>query len=90
MSGSSSIERHSLQQFDRTITWPDLAWLREQTTLPLLLKGILTAEDAVLAVEHGVDGIIVSNHGGRQLDFAASALDALPEVVAAVGAGCRC
>jgi 4-hydroxymandelate oxidase len=83
-SGSSAIERHSLEQFDRTITWSDLAWLREQTTLPLVLKGILTAEDARLAVEHGVDAVIVSNHGGRQLDFALSAVEVLPEVVAEV------
>ena len=84
VTGSSAIERHSLQQFDRTITWPDLAWLRQQTALPLLIKGILTAEDARLAVEHGMDGIVVSNHGGRQLDFAPSAVEALPEVVTAV------
>ena len=49
-------------------TWDKLSWLRSLTSLPVLLKGILTAEDAVLAVEHGMDGIIVSNHGGRQLD----------------------
>lgn len=83
-SGSSAIERHSLEQFDRTITWSDLAWLREQTALPLVLKGILTAEDARLAVGHGVDAVVVSNHGGRQLDFALSAVEALPEVVAEV------
>lgn len=84
VSGSSAIERHSLQQFDRTVTWADLAWLREQTTLPLVIKGILTAEDAALAVEHGVDAVVVSNHGGRQLDFAVSGIEALPEVVATV------
>jgi 4-hydroxymandelate oxidase len=82
--GTSAIERHSREEFDPTITWSDLAWLRSQTTLPLLLKGILTAEDARLAVEHGVDAIIVSNHGGRQLDGAVPTLEALPEVVAAV------
>lgn len=80
----SAIERHSVERFDRTITWADLAWLRERTTLPLLLKGILTAEDAVLAVGHGVDGIVVSNHGGRQLDGAPAAITALPDVVDAV------
>jgi isopentenyl diphosphate isomerase/L-lactate dehydrogenase-like FMN-dependent dehydrogenase len=53
--------------------------------LPILLKGILSAEDAVLAAEHGAAGVIVSNHGGRQLDGVAAALDALPEVVEAVG-----
>src|SRR5918995_348519 len=61
------------------LTWSDLAWLRERTTLPILVKGILTAEDARLALEHGVDGIVVSNHGGRQIDGAVAALDALVE-----------
>ena len=69
---------------DPTLTWRDLEWLREQSPLPLLLKGILTSEDALLAVEHGVDGVIVSNHGGRQLDGVAASLDALPEVVEVV------
>jgi isopentenyl diphosphate isomerase/L-lactate dehydrogenase-like FMN-dependent dehydrogenase len=57
--------------------------------MPLILKGIVTHEDAALAVEHGVDGIIVSNHGGRQLDGAAATLDALPEVVEAVAGRCE-
>ncbi len=83
--GRSAIAEHAAQQFDPSVTWADLAWLREQTSLPILLKGILTAEDAALAVEHGVDGIVVSNHGGRQLDNAVASLDALPEVVGAVG-----
>jgi lactate 2-monooxygenase len=64
-----------------SLTWKDLAWLREHTRLPILLKGILSAEDARLAIEHGVSGIIVSNHGGRQVDGAVAAIDALPEVV---------
>ena len=62
------------------LTWDDLDWLREQTKLPLLVKGVLTADDARLALEHGVDGVIVSNHGGRQVDGAVAALDALVEV----------
>jgi isopentenyl diphosphate isomerase/L-lactate dehydrogenase-like FMN-dependent dehydrogenase len=66
------------------LTWEDLAWLRELSSLPLLLKGILTAEDAVRAVQEGVDGIVVSNHGGRQLDGSPAAITALPEVVEAV------
>ena len=69
------------------LTWDDLAWLREQTSLPLLVKGVLTAEDARLAIEHGVDGIVVSNHGGRQVDGAVASLDALVEVRAEVGDG---
>jgi L-lactate dehydrogenase (cytochrome) len=67
------------------LTWNDLAWLREQTTLPLLVKGILTREDAALARDAGVDGVIVSNHGGRQVDGAVAALDALVEVRAELG-----
>ncbi|HEV8103088.1 MAG TPA: alpha-hydroxy-acid oxidizing protein [Gaiellaceae bacterium] len=62
------------------LTWDDLDWLREQTDLPLLVKGVLTADDARLALDHGVDGIVVSNHGGRQVDGAVAALDALVEV----------
>jgi lactate 2-monooxygenase len=68
------------------LTWQDLAWLREQTTLPLLVKGVLTAEDARIALASGVDGVIVSNHGGRQVDGAVAALDALAEVRDALGA----
>ena len=70
---------------DDTLTWDDLEWLRSVTSLPVLVKGVLTAEDAVLAAEAGVDGVVVSNHGGRQLDGVAATLDALPEVVEAAG-----
>ena len=71
------------------LTWADVEWLRSVTSLPLVLKGILTAEDARLAVEHGVAGILVSNHGGRQLDTVAPTIEALPEVVAAVAGRCE-
>ncbi|GBD00989.1 Lactate 2-monooxygenase [bacterium HR18] len=67
------------------LTWDDLAFLKENTRLPILLKGILHPEDARRAAEAGVAGVIVSNHGGRQLDGAIAALDALPAVVDAVG-----
>jgi lactate 2-monooxygenase len=67
------------------LRWDDLAWLRELTSLPLLVKGVLTAEDANRALAAGVDGIVVSNHGGRQVDGAVASLDALAEVRAAVG-----
>ncbi len=67
------------------LAWAALAWLRERTDLPILVKGVLTAEDARIALEHGVDGIIVSNHGGRQVDGAVASLDALVEVRDAVG-----
>jgi isopentenyl diphosphate isomerase/L-lactate dehydrogenase-like FMN-dependent dehydrogenase len=72
-----------------TLTWDTIDWLRERTTLPILLKGILTAEDAALAAEHGVAGVIVSNHGGRQLDTAIPSIEALPEVVEAVAGRCE-
>ncbi|MFD8594344.1 alpha-hydroxy acid oxidase [Kitasatospora sp. NPDC059646] len=83
--GSSGIADHAKEQFDPTLTWADLGWLRERTRLPIVLKGILTAEDARLAAEHGVDAVLVSNHGGRQLDGALPSLAALPEVAAAAG-----
>ncbi|HEX2411776.1 MAG TPA: alpha-hydroxy-acid oxidizing protein, partial [Solirubrobacteraceae bacterium] len=67
------------------LSWDDLAWLRDRTKLPLLVKGVLTGEDALRARECGVDGIVVSNHGGRQVDGAVAALDALVEVREAVG-----
>ena len=67
------------------LTWDDLGWLREQTTLPLLVKGVLRGDDAERARERGVDGIVVSNHGGRQVDGAVATLDALTEVRDAVG-----
>jgi 4-hydroxymandelate oxidase len=70
---------------DPSLTWRDLEWLHENAALPVIAKGILTAEDAVLAAEHGCDAVVVSNHGGRQLDRAVASLDALPEVADAVG-----
>lgn len=73
-------------QFDPRVTWADLAWLRERWPGTLLLKGILDAEDARAAVAAGADGIVVSNHGGRQLDGAPATAASLPQVVAAVGA----
>jgi lactate 2-monooxygenase len=69
---------------DPALTWSDLAWLREQTALPILVKGVLHRDDARAALDAGVDGIVVSNHGGRQVDGAVGALDCLPAVVDAV------
>jgi isopentenyl diphosphate isomerase/L-lactate dehydrogenase-like FMN-dependent dehydrogenase len=78
--------RQFMETYSRpSLTWADLAWLRGLTGLPIVLKGILHPDDARLAVEHGVDGIVVSNHGGRQVDGALGSLDALPGVVEAVG-----
>jgi L-lactate dehydrogenase (cytochrome) len=72
-------------QFDPTVTWKDIAWLREIWKGRLLIKGVLSAEDAKSAVDVGADGVIVSNHGGRQLDCVSSGIGKLPEVVEAVG-----
>jgi 4-hydroxymandelate oxidase len=74
-----------LEAVDDTLTWRDLEWLRSVCPLPLVVKGILTAEDALLAAEHGAVAVVVSNHGGRQLDGVPAALDVLPEVVESVG-----
>jgi len=69
-------------EFDASLTWDAVAWLRSITALPIVLKGVMSADDARLAREHGVDAVIVSNHGGRQLDCADATLHALPDVVA--------
>jgi isopentenyl diphosphate isomerase/L-lactate dehydrogenase-like FMN-dependent dehydrogenase len=70
---------------DDTLTWRDLEWLRSICPLPIVVKGVLTAEDALLAAEHGAAAVVVSNHGGRQLDGVPPTLDVVPEVVEAVG-----
>lgn len=72
-----------------SLTWETFDWIRSLTTLPVILKGILTAEDAALAVAHGAAGVVVSNHGGRQLDGAIPSILALPEIVAAVAGRCE-
>jgi isopentenyl diphosphate isomerase/L-lactate dehydrogenase-like FMN-dependent dehydrogenase len=87
--GASALALHAAAMLDSSLTWEALKWLRGITRLPLLLKGVLTAEDAVLAREYGADGIIVSNHGGRQLDGVPATIEALPEVVEAVHGHCE-
>jgi (S)-3,5-dihydroxyphenylglycine transaminase len=79
---------HALAEFDPALDWGVVDWLRSVSRLPILLKGLMTGADAVRAVEAGVDGVIVSNHGGRQLDGAQASLDALPEIAAAVAGAC--
>ncbi|MGW8748819.1 alpha-hydroxy acid oxidase [Streptomyces sp. NPDC055794] len=86
--GFDSPAGHALTQFDPAQDWGWVEWLQSVTRLPVVLKGILTAADAARAVTAGVDGIIVSNHGGRQLDGVPASLDALPEVAAAVRDAC--
>jgi isopentenyl diphosphate isomerase/L-lactate dehydrogenase-like FMN-dependent dehydrogenase len=71
--------------FDATLTWSDLDWLRGLWSGPLVVKGVMSPHDAALAAEHGADAVVVSNHGGRQLDGAQATLEALPAVVDAVG-----
>ncbi|MEU8976249.1 alpha-hydroxy acid oxidase [Streptomyces monashensis] len=77
------------RRIDPAFTWDDLAWLRSLTRLPIVLKGVLTAEDAARAAELGAAAIVVSNHGGRQLDGSVTPLDVLPEVVLAVAGRCE-
>ncbi len=71
--------------FQARFTWEDVKRIRRQCKLPLILKGIATAEDALIALEHGIEGIYVSNHGGRQLDYGQGGIEVLPEIVDAVG-----
>ena len=80
----SSFSAYVHDLFDASLTWDAVSWLRSLTKLPIVLKGILTAEDARLAADHGAAGVIVSNHGGRQLDDATPSIAALPEVADAV------
>ncbi|MFJ6659011.1 aminotransferase class I/II-fold pyridoxal phosphate-dependent enzyme [Streptomyces sp. NPDC091377] len=79
---------HAREEFDTTLDWNIVEWLRGVSPLPLLLKGILTADDARRATGVGVDGIVVSNHGGRQLDGAPATLDVLPEIAAETAGRC--
>ena len=80
----SSFSAYVHDLFDATLSWEAVEWLRSQTKLPIFLKGIMTEEDASLAVHAGASGIVVSNHGGRQLDGVAATIDVLPEIVDAV------
>jgi len=80
-----SLGAFATDQLDPSVTWADLEWFRSVWDGPLVLKGIFSADDARLAVAHGADAVVVSNHGGRQLDGAAGAIEALPAIVEAVG-----
>ncbi len=81
----ASLSAWTAQQFDPTLSWDDLKWIKDRWGGKIILKGILDAEDAELAVKSGADALIVSNHGGRQLDGAPSSIAALPAIVDAVG-----
>ncbi|XP_055317179.1 uncharacterized protein LOC129576311 isoform X2 [Sitodiplosis mosellana] len=83
--GGSGINEYVASQFDPTLNWNDVEWLVRFTKLPVILKGIITHEDARLALQTGCKGIIVSNHGARQLDTVPATIEALPEIVKAIG-----
>ena len=85
VSDMSSLAAWTNEQFDPRLSWADVAWVKQQWGGKLILKGIMEVEDAQLAADHGADAIVVSNHGGRQLDGAQSSIEALPAIVAAVG-----
>ncbi|MFF0264964.1 alpha-hydroxy acid oxidase [Kribbella sp. NPDC004536] len=86
--GLSAVAAHTASAFDPAVTWKDVEWLRKRCSIPLVMKGILDARDARQAVDVGADGVVVSNHGGRQLDGVPASIDALGPVVDAVGKEC--
>nr|XP_010992757.2 hydroxyacid oxidase 1 [Camelus dromedarius] len=81
---NSGLAAYVAKAIDPSISWEDIKWLRRLTSLPIVAKGILRGDDAKEAVKHGLDGILVSNHGARQLDGVPATIDALPEIVEAV------
>uniref|UniRef100_A0A1B6ES54 (S)-2-hydroxy-acid oxidase n=1 Tax=Cuerna arida TaxID=1464854 RepID=A0A1B6ES54_9HEMI len=85
----SSLNAYVYSLLDQKLTWKDIKWLKSITRLPIVLKGILTAEDATIAADLGVEAIQVSNHGARQLDTVPASIEALPEIVKAVGDRCE-
>lgn len=85
----SALGAYAASRHDASLSWADLEWLRSITSLPLLIKGVLRADDAARAADAGVEGIVVSNHGARQLDGAPPTIEALPQVADAVGGRCE-
>lgn len=83
--GLPEFDSLTADRFKAAFDWEELAWLRQITRLPLIVKGILSAEDAEVALQHGVDVVYVSNHGGRELDHAPSSIEVLSEIVGVVG-----
>ncbi|XP_078584660.1 2-Hydroxyacid oxidase 1-like [Branchiostoma floridae x Branchiostoma japonicum] len=83
--GTAEYRSHLYSALKQPMTWDDVDWVKNNTSLPVVLKGILTADDATEAIRHGADGILVSNHGGRQLDGVPATIDVLPDIVSAVG-----
>jgi isopentenyl diphosphate isomerase/L-lactate dehydrogenase-like FMN-dependent dehydrogenase len=83
-SNESGLQAYIASLWDSSLSWADIDWLVSISKIPVLVKGVLRGDDAQIALEHGVQGIIVSNHGGRQLDTALATIEALPEVIEAV------
>jgi 4-hydroxymandelate oxidase len=83
--GESGLAKYVASQLDPTVGWADLEWLVKRSPVPVLVKGVVRGDDAERCISHGAAGVVVSNHGGRQLDSSIATLDALPEVVDAVG-----
>src|SRR5438552_456042 len=79
--GKSGLQGYFASQLDSTLSWKDIEWLRSITKLPVILKGIACKEDAILAAQHNIDAIVISNHGGRQLDTCRASIEVLPEVM---------
>lgn len=88
-SEGSSLNNYVNNLFDDSINWEDVKWLKKLTKLPVILKGILTAEDAIIGANVGVEGIMVSNHGARNIDGTPASIEVLPEIVNAVGEKCE-
>jgi L-lactate dehydrogenase (cytochrome) len=84
LDGSQGVARSISSFIDPSLCWSDLKWFKTITKIPIVLKGIQCSEDAVLALIHGVDGIVISNHGGRQLDFSRSSIEILPDVIESI------
>jgi len=82
--GHSGLAHYFESLIDKSLTWRDIGWIKEHANMPVYLKGILHPQDAKLAIEYGVDGIFVSNHGGRQLDGSIASIDALPGIIKSV------
>lgn len=88
-SSGSSLASYVASLIDKTLTWEDIKWLRTQTTMKIVVKGVITPEDALIALKYGVDGIWISNHGARQLDTTPATIEAVPDIIRAVGGRCE-
>jgi (S)-2-hydroxy-acid oxidase len=85
----SGLATYVASLIDKTLSWKDIAWVRKQTSMKIVVKGVMTADDALASVRNGVDGIWISNHGARQLDTTPATIEVLPEIVRAVAGRCE-